>query len=152
MIKKNEGNVSLRYISKSFIHIVISFTLLGLPQFLHGAEGDLDPTFDGDGKVITDFGTAESAYAVDIQADGKIVAVGNNGGSFGDCLLARYNSDGSLDTTFDGDGKVVTNFGSNDRCSLVKIQSDGKIVIAGTNFQDLILARYNSNGSLDLSF
>jgi uncharacterized delta-60 repeat protein len=118
-------------------------------QVLQAAEGDLDPTFDGDGKVITDFGSAETAYAVDIQPDGKIVAAGYD---FFDCILARYNTDGSLDTSFDGDGKVSTNFGGNDHCHAVKVQSDGKIVMAGTNFQDFVLARYNPDGSLDLSF
>jgi uncharacterized delta-60 repeat protein len=139
----------LRYIGKSFIHLVISFILCGWPQILQAAEGDLDPTFDGDGKVITDFGAAETAYAVDIQADGKIVAAGNE---FHDCFLARYNTDGSLDSTFDGDGKVSTDFGVAAAFYAIKIQPDGKILVAGTNYDDFLLARYTSDGNLDLSF
>src|SRR5918992_350220 len=86
--------------------------------------GDLDPTFDGDGKVTTDFaGATDEANAISIQADGKIVAagvarIGLNGSQ--DFALARYNANGSLDTTFSGDGKVTTDFASaNDQAHAV---------------------------------
>ena len=75
-----------------------------------------------------------------------------------DFALARYNSDGSLDTTFGTGGKVTTGFGSNDAIAIsVVIQPDGKIVVAGSNTasptgSDYALARYNSDGSLDTSF
>ena len=67
------------------------------------AAGDLDVSFSDDGKQPTDFGTGESrAAAVVRQPDGKIVAVGESHGNF---ALARYNTDGSLDTSFSGDGR-----------------------------------------------
>src|ERR687896_174979 len=74
--------------------------------------GDLDPTFDGDGKVTTDFaGADDEAQGVAIQGDGKSVSAGLAGVSgTDDFALARYNSDGSLDPTFSGDGKVTTDF------------------------------------------
>jgi uncharacterized delta-60 repeat protein len=122
--------------------------------------GDLDATFDGDGKVTTDFsGDSEEAHAVAIQGDGKIVAAGLAiVAESVDFALARYNTDGSLDPTFDGDGKVTTGFGGGtDRALGVAIQGDGKIVAAGcsTCFPvggNFALARYNTDGSLDTTF
>ena len=73
------------------------------------------------------------ASSVAIQSDGKIVAAGySDNGSNWDFALVRYNTDGSLDTSFDGDGKVTTAIGSGDDYAYsVAIQSDGKIVAAG---------------------
>jgi uncharacterized delta-60 repeat protein len=99
------------------------------------ADGTLDGTFSGDGKLTTDFtDKTDWAAAVAIQADGRIVAAGEsgNGGSNSKFALARYNTDGSLDTTFSGDGKVGANFTSGrDAAFGMKIQTDGKIVAAG---------------------
>ena len=76
------------------------------------AAGDLDPTFSGDGKQISNFGglgTSSGASAVvRRQADGKIVAAGWADNNF---LVARYNLDGSLDSSFSGVGRRQTNFG-----------------------------------------
>lgn len=124
----------------------------------YNSDGSLDIAFDGDGKVTTDFDSgalfSDIAHAVAVQANGKIIAAG---GSLGNFALARYNSDGSPDATFGGDGKITTDFGG--PAHSVAIQGDGKIVaagIAGTNFtgnfRDFALARYNSDGSLDDSF
>jgi uncharacterized delta-60 repeat protein len=119
--------------------------------------GALDITFDTDGKAaLTAFGGDRSAMA--LQPDGKIVMVG---GTFTDFVLARFNADGSLDTTFDTDGKVTTDMVANEQeeSLAVAVQPDGKIVVAGytgtagpggpANFA---LARYAANGSLDASF
>ena len=65
-----------------------------------------------------------------LQADGKIVAVGY-GGSSRDFALARYNPNGSLDTSFSGDGMQTTDFGGTDVAHGVAIQGDGKIVVVG---------------------
>jgi uncharacterized delta-60 repeat protein len=127
--------------------------------------GSLDSSFAGTGKVTTDFvsNSVDQAYSVDIQADGKIVLAGfiNSGGMGGndDFALARYNSIGSLDTTFGTGGKVVTPVGENDdQAYSVAIQPTGKIVVAGfsdsgvpTN-QDFSLARYTITGTLDTTF
>jgi uncharacterized delta-60 repeat protein/uncharacterized repeat protein (TIGR01451 family) len=121
--------------------------------------GDLDTSFDGDGKVTTDFGASgDDAFGVAIQGDGKIVAAGGAfPGSTLDFALARYNPDGSLDPTFDTDGKVTTDFlGATDQANAISIQGDGKIVAAGLAFvsgnADFALARYNPDGSLDPTF
>jgi uncharacterized delta-60 repeat protein len=132
----------------------------------YNPDGTLDTTFDGDGKVTTDIGslTQDVAKDVAIQADGKIVVVGDtvNTAALSDkkFALVRYNTNGSLDSSFDGDGKVVTQIGSSVSGTLtaVKVQSDGKIVVAGyylynyTSNYKWIAARYNVNGSLDTSF
>ena len=123
--------------------------------------GALDSAFSGDGKVTTDFAKkVDLVQGVAVQADDKVVAVGwvNIGGAyrFG---LARYNDDGSLDTTFGTGGRVTTAFGGfEDTASAVAIQPDGKIVVAGTtdsngnlNYQ-FAVARYNADGTLDTSF
>ena len=99
----------------------------------YNPNGSLDPSFSGDGKQTTNFGGEfgiDVATAVAIAPDGKIVAVGR-GGPGDDFALARYKPNGSLDPTFSGDGKQTTNFGSDDVATAVKIQSNGKIVVAG---------------------
>jgi uncharacterized delta-60 repeat protein len=120
--------------------------------------GSLDTTFDGDGKVTTDFARYEDGgAALLLQPDGKIVVAGyaTVAGNY-DFAVARYNSNGSLDTSFDGDGKLTTNFGRQDYGLALARQTDGKIVVAGYSFgstaADFAVARYNSNGSLDTTF
>lgn len=123
--------------------------------------GSLDDTFDGDGKLTLNFGvTGDIGYAVAIQEDGKIVVAGYSADASSniDFALARFNSDGTLDNSFDMDGKVTTDFSNNsmDVAVALKIQPDGKILAAGysltTNSPIFAMARYNTNGSLDDSF
>jgi uncharacterized delta-60 repeat protein/uncharacterized repeat protein (TIGR01451 family) len=126
----------------------------------YNADGSLDTTFDGDGKVTTDFAdSTDVAWGMAIQGDGKIVAAGlADVSGTGDFALARYNPDGSLDITFDTDGKVTTDFaaGSPDLAYAVALQGDGKIVAAGvaviSGTNDFAVARYNPDGSLDTTF
>jgi len=86
-------------------------TDFGVARFTpHGA---LDPTFGGDGRVVTSVSSKiDEAFAVTIQADGKIVLAGGAGG-LTRFALVRYEPDGDLDPTFGGDGKVTTNFSPN---------------------------------------
>jgi uncharacterized delta-60 repeat protein len=121
----------------------------------YNPNGSLDPSFSGDGRQRTDFGSRDRANGVAIQADGKIVAIGASGR--GDFALARYNPNGSLDPSFSRNGKQRTDFGSRDSANGVAIQADGKIVVAGVasggaDGGEFALARYNPNGSLDRSF
>ena len=126
------------------------------------ASGALDATFDSDGKVTTDFGgRADGADDVAIQADGKIVAAGSGFPAQVrplDFALARYNRDGTLDSTFGDGGKVLTTFEPNsiEGANAVVIQPDGKIVAAGSTrtgpTREFAVARYLPNGSLDASF
>jgi uncharacterized delta-60 repeat protein len=132
------------------------------------ASGDLDTTFSGDGKV-TSFAVpsnparSDVAWSVAIQADGKIVAAGYSAipsTATQDFAVLRYNTNGTLDTTFSGDGRLITNFGGRDIGSNVVVQSNGKIVVSGQvclapstiGTCDAAVARYNSNGTLDTTF
>ncbi|MBI5421529.1 hypothetical protein HZA44_00125 [Candidatus Peregrinibacteria bacterium] len=120
----------------------------------YNTDGSLDTTFDTDGKVSTNFtGGSETPYAVAIQTDGKIILAGqaHNGVDY-DFALARYNTNGSLDTTFDTDGLVTTGFGSQDYCYDIALQTDGKIVAVGTMGSAQAVIRYNTDGSLDTTF
>ncbi|MEP6705686.1 MAG: hypothetical protein ABJB34_12845, partial [Acidobacteriota bacterium] len=99
--------------------------------------GAIDATFGFGGAVLTPIGTQnDSAYAVAIQPDGKIVAAGiANSGSFDEAAFARYTSAGALDTTFDGDGKVSYDIlaSSSDVIRSLIIQADGKMVGVGAS-------------------
>jgi uncharacterized delta-60 repeat protein len=128
--------------------------------------GALDPTFDGDGIVVTPFADPPAAVVFDLalQPDGKIVAVGEARGSSLDLTVLRYNPDGSLDPSFGSGGKVLTDFGTPaaatvDGARAVALSADGKIVVAGLtrplgrlHEANFALARYNADGSLDSSF
>jgi uncharacterized delta-60 repeat protein len=115
----------------------------------YNSNGTLDATFGGTGIVTTDFGNNEQADDLVIQADGKIIVEGKTTNlDSSDFLLARYNSDGSLDTTFGTNGKVVTDFGNtNDIATGIAQQSDGKVVVVGTSGDNAILARYDTGTS-----
>ena len=131
--------------------------------------GFLDPTFGSvpemPGRVVSDFGGVDIIQSVALQRDGKIVVAGHtDNGPPGSFLLARYNSDGSLDDggpkdstpgdRFGSDGKVVTSFGGDAGAFSVIVQPDGKIVAAGyasasLGYSNFALVRYNADGSLD---
>src|SRR5262245_33343563 len=126
------------------------------PRQVYAADGDLDATFGVAGKVTSFSG---SAAALAIQPDGKIVAAGS---AWFAAALARYNRDGSLDATFGEGGRVTTDFSVYaEFITALAIQPDGKIVAAGQSVQlnplfdspvNGLLARYNSDGSLDPTF
>lgn len=124
------------------------------------APGDLDRTFGGDGKVVTNLTVGrDSAADVAIQANGKIVVVGRTvGRHYGKFALVRYRTDGRLDTTFGGNGIVTTNLARReDSASAVAIQPDGKIVVVGTaNIASVsyvfAITRYERDGTLDAQF
>ncbi|MER5417886.1 hypothetical protein [Streptomyces virginiae] len=123
-----------------------------MPASSFAAAGDLDPTFGGDGIVTTAIDGFRSANAISIQADGKIVTAGVAGSS-NDTGVARFNTDGTLDTTFGGDGVVRVDAGGYDLANAVAVQPDGKIIVAGiANLTDMSLLRFNANGTLDTSF
>src|SRR5262245_40663464 len=125
----------------------------------YNPDGSLDTTFNGTGKVTTAIGPGgDGAYDLALQPDGKLVAAGvSYNGANDDFSLVRYNSNGSLDTSFNGTGKVTTAIGSSyDDANALVLQPDGKLVAAGYTYNgsnyDFALVRYNPNGSLDSSF
>lgn len=124
------------------------------------ARYDTDGTFLGTTLAPFTSDKNDEAHAVAVQSDGKIVMVGHSAISFDDYdfAIARFGSDGVLDTSFDGDGLVTTDFSSQyDSANAVAIQDDGKIVVAGharitSGDNDFAVARYLSTGALDTSF
>ncbi len=139
-------------------------------------DGSLDPGFSGNGRVLAEYTTSGFPWsivrAMTIQADGKILVVGEaataswNGFStvvstnqFG---IARFNSDGTPDTDFSADGFTTVSFISGAECRPwdVAVQSDGRVVVAGwtntTSDDDselnFAVLRLNANGSLDNTF
>lgn len=127
-------------------------------------DGSLDATFGTNGRVATQVGSPpsldDSFYALALQPDGKIIAVGRTfatGIGYRAAVL-RYNSNGTLDASFSGDGIQVDNLGSGDDDSYygVAVQPDGRIVVAGiakgSADYDVVVARYTTSGALDASF
>ena len=126
------------------------------------ANGSLDTTFNGTGEVTTNFGGDGNAEgrSVAVQTDGKIVVIGYaTAGNTEEFALARYNADGTLDTSFGDSGQVMTDVGiSGSNATGVALQKDGKIVVvgyavnnSGTNY-DFACVRYNTDGKVDQSF
>ena len=124
----------------------------------YNLDGTLDTSFGGTGEVTTILTSVQQsgrARDVAIQPDGKVVVAGE---AFPGFALVRYNADGSLDTSFGskGTGIVVTSIGKNtsDEAYRLGLQTDGRIVVAGTTGTNstLALVRYTSSGALDSSF
>jgi uncharacterized delta-60 repeat protein len=133
----------------------------------YNPDGTLDTSFDAGGPqpgtVITEIADGgEVAHALVVQGDGNFVVAGTaiDAGGHPDFALARYDADGSLDTTFDAagaqPGTVVTPIGVKSLADGLALQADGKLVAAGDAFdagdENFALARYNANGTLDASF
>lgn len=115
-------------------------------------DGHLDPSFDTDGKLTTDFsaGVNDWARSVVIQPDGKIVVAGLvlGAGTERDFALARYHANGALDQSFGTGGKMTTDFfGLSDQVNAAAVHTNGRIVVAGIarqtdNGTSIALARY----------
>lgn len=141
--------------------------VLTLPGTAAAAPGDLDPTFSGDGKVLTGIADDDRANDVAVQSDGKIVSVGASADysvTESHFALTRHHTDGTPDTDFGGDGTVTTPINNMDpdlqwsEAHAVALQPDGKIVVAGTSWRGsenccwFTVARYNTDGTLDSGF
>lgn len=140
-------------------------SISGTQDFLllrHNSDGSIDTSFGSSGQVLTDLGTnlQDTALAAIQQTDGKLVAAGrsyNSSLGYQVSSLARYNSDGSLDTSFSGDGRLTIDVsGGNNWLNAVAQQADGKLLAVGQaydgNTTRISLVRFNSDGTLDNSF
>lgn len=117
--------------------------------------GSLDKTFSGEGKLTASFGGAEGVTAIALAPNGKIVVAGTTSVSgSGDIAVLRYNSNGTLDTTFSNDGATTMDIGTNsiDAATGVAVQADGKIVVVGKTGSDSFIARFNVDGTPDTFF
>ena len=122
-------------------------------------DGSLDASFSGDGKANIGFGDFEFCTNLVMQGN-KYVLVGGKAlddpifGDFGsESAIARLNSDGALDKSFDGDGKRSLDLSLFSRARDVAIQSDDKIVMCSGDFDDVgYLVRFLTDGKLDETF
>jgi serralysin len=119
------------------------------------ATGALDTTFSGDGYLTHALSeVTDTASAVALQADGKIVVAGSSGFDF---AITRYDANGNPDTAFDGDGVFTASFGNNTAsANAMVLQEDGKIIVAGYGWSgsswDFGVARLTTAGALDTTF
>ena len=137
------------------------FILLSVTVLFAQPSGSLDPTFGVGGKVLTQVSVGQdAANAVALQSDEKIVVIGYSSSNITgkDFTCIRYNTSGSLDSTFGIKGVATFDIqlGSDDVANSIQIQQDGKIVIAGSSDdgtdRDATIIRLNTDGTLDNSF
>jgi uncharacterized delta-60 repeat protein len=123
----------------------------------YDVNGNLDRNFNSTGIVTSDFGSFDYLLSVAVDADGRVYAGGTSfdGVAYNHFRIARYNSDGTTDLSFNGGSVFPTVNNSNEGLVQMKIQSDGKIVAEGTisnGSQDIEIIRFNTDGTLDNGF
>ncbi|MGB7156750.1 MAG: RHS repeat-associated core domain-containing protein, partial [Tepidisphaeraceae bacterium] len=151
------GDLPLRMVLDGSGRLIVSgFSDLGdATLFRLTPSGDLDTTFSTDGKMLVDFGgSGDEGAGVAIDSSGRIV-IGGTGGANADLVAARVLADGTLDTSFSGDGLAHADFGPGaDEGEDLMIDANGKIVFGGTADADtaMAVARFNTDGTLDTGF
>lgn len=127
----------------------------------YNPDGTLDSSFGHDGVVVTDLGASDNVDSTVIQADGRIIVGGHSYGEhYGHAVtaLARYNIDGTLDPSFGKQGVALYDLGLPSQSTVLALQADGKLVIAGLGYFDqapmsrLVSIRCNPDGSRDMTF
>jgi len=113
------------------------------------SNGSIDSSFGTNGIAIADYGNGDIARDIVLQPDGKLLVQGSSSGFF---ITLRYMQNGILDDNFGTDGKVITMFDGLATGFSITLQEDGKIIAAGTDDEKILLARYLSNGTPDISF
>jgi uncharacterized delta-60 repeat protein len=143
--------------------LIIFACCVGWTAPASATSGSLDLTFSGDGRLVSDLGRGDSrGTAVVRQPNGRLIVVGSRAdryfgiGSVRDFAIARYNADGSPDTSFSGDGRQSTAVSAqDDHATAAALQSDGRLVVAGSavgDDSDFAVARYRADGTIDGSF
>ena len=131
-------------------------TIGGFAALRYTTDGILDSSFGNNGISYINFGVDyyQMCYAVCVQPDDKIVMTGYGFvGIFNPTyfiLTCRINADGSIDSSFGTDGKIITNEGESGND--IALQPDGKIVVTGTQAVSMISIRYLPDGTPDKSF
>ncbi len=142
--------------------LIFCLMLFGLSVNSFAASGDLDLSFGNGGIAYTSFAIySTGARAAAVQPDGKIVVVGSTSENVGKPVsrsaIARYNPDGTLDSSFATGGKVFHRYAIISFYTSVALQPDGKILAAGGisqngRYYNSFVVRYNTDGTLDASF
>lgn len=127
----------------------------GLVRYL--TDGAIDSSFDTDGIVLTPIYDLTECFALALYSDGRIVAAGLGHNPATDYAMARYLSNGSLDSSFDVDGIVTLQMSNEEQWNQVAVQADGKVVAAGKRGigpgqTDMSIHRFLTGGSLDSTF
>jgi uncharacterized delta-60 repeat protein len=160
--------------TRSTFFTLAALMLWTVPWTLQARPGDLDPTYSHAGVATQTFNSYSTLGNAALQTDGKLVVVGQAANPAANNtyqpFIARFTTDGKLDPSFGNNGFVITRFPIANQPSniyetgsynAIAIQSDGKIIAAGTSqsnwccsgyYNDPILARYNPNGLLDTTF
>ncbi len=143
--RQADGKIVVLGTAHSSVGILSDFALVRLLS-----DGSLDTTFGDEGRVTTDFdGRYDEGLALALQSDGKIVAAGS---STGVVAVARYLPDGSLDPTFNNDGRLLLDLGVEARARDLAIQGNGKIVVAIDDGWTFSVARLSRTGTLNKAF
>src|SRR3954451_11354878 len=139
-------------------HILVAgVTSTGLDGVVYRlrSTGTMDPSFHNTGQRRLNEGGAESLNALVRQPDGKVLVAGNTSSTVGiDAMVYRLAADGTLDKTFNGNGRRRIDAGGDEQAHAMVLQPDGKILVAGRTSvgQDAIVYRLNANGSFDTTF
>jgi uncharacterized delta-60 repeat protein len=139
--------------------MVLGLALFAIPTGVAlGAAGDLDPSFDGDGKRTIDYGGHDVAYALALRPDGRMLVAGS-GNVATDFAVQGLLSDGSDDPSFASQGYLGVGLNGLDHGFAMALQpSDGKIVVVGSTHAnplangDLAVVRRSPDGSPDMAF
>lgn len=150
MIGKHPGKLTALFIQAILLVLLFAGTARARP-------GDVDASFGFAGKAVVNLPQGQGeVLSLAVQPDGKIISAGltrDYTGAPSRFLITRHILNGSLDSTFGSGGIVTTTFANgSSSANAVALQSDGKIVAAGSAGDRFALARYNSDGSLDLTF
>ena len=135
--------------------VSVGFQIPGILITRLNSNGSRDTSFGTNGYVTTDIGSDSVGTAVALQQDGKIIIGGYHGRNNSDLLVVRLNFDGSPDPTFGDNGFSTYDLGADDYLNAIAVQADGRITAVGSTGQysrDLLIVRFNSNGSFDNAF
>ena len=120
----------------------------------YNTDGTLDSTFGNSGTLLVQVGSDRSyARNISLQPDGKIVIGAYTYDDIAaDFAVVRLNADGTLDNSFGTNGITIVDNGSHEVVDAMTLLSDGRIILAGNNYDNFLAARFNTDGSLDTSF
>ena len=144
--------------NKLFLTLLLLSSFFLLPSKTFASNISVDQSYGTGGEVITSLGNNSFLSKIALQSDGKIVAVGyKSNGNDNEWVIARYNTNGTLDNGFGVNGIVTQNVTSfDDVLTTAIIQPDGKIVVGGFSKPNdnylWTLARYDSDGIIDNAF